>query len=409
MDLVIRPIEPAELRAAGDVFALAFGEDDHSDERRHHLALLSEVDRVVGVFDGSRMVGTAGNLSLEVTLPGQVLAPMAGVTMVAVLPTHRRRGALRSMITALLDQAVAADEPVAGLIASESRIYGRFGFGVASHALEAEIATPHATLRVPDDPGRIRIVDAAEARTLLPAVFDRVRRWRSWQIGRSERWWDLFCDDPAWLRGDQGQLRFLVHHDHEGRCDGYLTYRRTDAWERHLPAGTLRVQDAYAEDPAAYLGLWRVALESDLVGRVTTARLPVDDPVRWALADPRRLRVNSLYDGLWLRLLDLERALPGRRYAAAEQLVLEVIDPHRPGNDGCYRLDAGPDGATCARTDTPPDLGLDIADLGSLFLGGVSAAALAGAGRVHEFTQGALAAADRVFATAPAPFLGTGF
>jgi predicted acetyltransferase len=219
----------------------------------------------------------------------------------------------------------------------------------------------------------------------------------------------VFCDDPAWRREAGGQLRVLVHEGHDGRCDGYLAYRRKEVWRRFVAAGTLHVVEAYADDPMSYLALWRVALESDLVATVSTWHLPVDDPLRHALVDTRRLSVAALHDGLWLRVLDVERALTARAYRTEDELVLEVVDPHRPRNDGCYHLQVGPDGSSCARTNAAPHLGLDVADLGSLYLGGVSATALAGAGRIHEFRPGAVGTADRVFAHWPAPFLGTEF
>lgn len=409
MDLVLRLLEPGELRAVGDVFAPAFGQDDFSEERRQQLGHFYELDRTFGVFEGDQMVGTSGALSLQVTVPGGGVAPMAGVTMVAVLPTHRRRRILRRMMTALLDQAMERQEPLAGLTASEASIYGRFGFGAAAYTMQAEIATPHGALRMPDDPGRVRLVGGDEARTLLPPVFDRSRRQRPGQIGRSDHWWDTFCADPSWAHEGGGQLRVLVHEGHDGGCDGYLAYRRKEVWRRFVAAGTLHVVEAYADHPLSYLALWRVALESDLVATVSTWQLPVDDPLRHALVDARRLSVAAVHDGLWLRLLDVERALTARAYGVEGDLVLEVVDPFRPRNDGCYHLEVGPDGSACARTDAPPHLGLDVADLGSLFLGGVSATALAGAGRIHAFRPGAVATADRVFANAPAPFLGTEF
>ncbi|MBK9179206.1 MAG: GNAT family N-acetyltransferase [Acidimicrobiales bacterium] len=410
MDLEVRPITADEVHAFQDVASVAFGEPDPTDEERLDRARFLELDRSVGSFDRGRLVGTASAYTLELTLPGPAIVPAAGVTAVAVLPTHRRRGALRAMMAWLFAQAEERGEPVAILIASEATIYERFGYGVATSALSVEIDTSHGGFARPlDDPGSVRFVTPAEARLLVPPLFDRVRRARPGDIDRDDAYWDLATEDPAWFRGRAGNRRWVVHEAHGGAIDGYLTYRRTAEWRHSLPAGALELQEVVATTPEANAALWRVALDADLVTTVTAHRLPVDDPIRHLLADPRRLRVTSRHDGLWLRLLDIPRVLASRTYSVPGRLVLEIVDGHLPGNDGCYLLEADADGAACARTDDPPDLGMSAADLASVLLGGVAPSTLAGAGRVHGLRPEALALADTMFASFPAPFLSTGF
>ncbi len=161
--------------------------------------------------------------------------------------------------------------------------------------------------------------------------------------------------------------------------------------------------------PGAAAGLWRYCLDLDLIGAVQLAGRPVDEPLRWLLADPRRLRTAKVTDGLWVRLLDLPAALAARRYAAPGAVVVEVTDRLRPANDGRFLLEGGPDGADCRPTGREPDLLCDVADLGAAYLGGVKLASLARAGRVLEQAPGALARADAMFATDPAPWCTTGF
>ena len=159
----------------------------------------------------------------------------------------------------------------------------------------------------------------------------------------------------------------------------------------------------------ARAALWRYCLDVDLVASVQFGNAPVDDPVRWMLADPRRLRVTVASDWLWVRILDVPAALEGRGYTVDGELVLEVADAFRPETAGRYVLDAGPDGASCRPTDREPDLVLGIADLGALYLGGTAATTLARAGRLREETSGVITRADALFACQPAPFCGTDF
>jgi predicted acetyltransferase len=127
------------------------------------------------------------------------------------------------------------------------------------------------------------------------------------------------------------------------------------------------------------------------------------------LADSRRLRVTHLADNLWVRLLDIPAALSARRYATEGQLTFEVSDAFLPDLAGRYTLEGAPDGADCARSDHPADLSLDVAALDAAYLGGVSFTSLAQAGLVREETLGALARADAMFATFPAPYCSTPF
>ena len=126
--------------------------------------------------------------------------------------------------------------------------------------------------------------------------------------------------------------------------------------------------------------------------------------VRHLLADARAARV-SVYDGLWVRLVDVGRALGCRSYAADDGLTLEVRDEFCPWNAGRWRLEAG----ECRRTDGAADLALDTADLAAVYLGGNRWTTLAGAGRVEELKPGAVRRADGMFFGGPAPWCPTHF
>ena len=155
--------------------------------------------------------------------------------------------------------------------------------------------------------------------------------------------------------------------------------------------------------------LWRLLLDVDLSTRVVAEKRPVDDPIKWRLLDPRRAQTNVVSDWLWLRVLDVPRALETRGYQMSGQLVLEVEDRFRPSTSGRYLLDTDTKESSCSRTDAEPDLAMQIDDLGAVYLGGVAPSTLAAAGRVQARSAEVLARADDLFATTPAPFCMTGF
>jgi len=310
-----------------------------------------------------------------------------------------------------LDDVAARGEALAVLTASESLIYGRFGYGLASTNAWCRLDTAGTELaRRPEPGGRLRQVEHDEAARSIPVVYDRARTRHPGALSRNARYWQRwFLDREVWRQGASARF-YVLHHDAAGEPDGYLAYRAKEGeWGHGLADGTVIVEELDAVDDEVEAALWQHALDIDLVRHVRADARPVDEPLRWRLADPRRLQTSALFDHLWVRLLDVPAALSARRYETDDRLVVDVRDPFRPAGEGRYLVEGGPDGASCQRTGQDADLVLGITELGSLYLGGVSATTLARAGRVQERRGGALRAADAFFASTPAPWCCTPF
>ena len=410
MDIEIRAIGPDRIRDFTRVTQTAFGET-MPEEAIAFYTRATEWDRAIAAYDGDRVVGTGGADSMQLTLPGLTAIPVGGLTAIAVLPTHRRRGILRAIINRHFEDVEERAEPVSVLNASESVIYGRFGYGLATLQADLEIETRHgAFLRPSAPPGRLRLLEPGELLEVLPAFYDRARRAQPGELSREEHRWGLYAEDPEWNREGASRHHDVVYESEPGRVDGWLGYRLESRWtDAGLPNNLASVRHLYALSPEAGAALWRYCLDLDLVSTVRLHDRPLDDPLRWYLADPRRLRTIAVGDQLWVRLLDLPAALAARRYATADALVLEVGDPLRPRNQGRFRLEGGPDGATCRPTRAEPDVALGVTELGAAYLGGIRLASLGRAGRVHELTPGALVRADAMLASEPGPWSTTHF
>jgi predicted acetyltransferase len=401
MDPEIRTIDEGELEAFFGALAAAFG-DDMTPEDIELDRTVTEVPRSIAAYDGQRIVGTTSAYSMSLTVPGGTV-PMPGVTMVSVLPTHRRRGLLRAMMRRQLDDFREAGEAVAGLWASESSIYGRYGYGLAAAILEVEIARERTAFARPfTDPGRTSLVDKDDALKVMPEVYARVLPARPGMLERAPQWWDYLFSDQERHRHGAGPLQYVVHEG-SGGPDGYAAYAIKEKWEEGFPAGRLSVKELIAETPEAYAGLWNLCLNVDLISRIQAWPRPVDEPLPYLLAEPRRLRM-VVRDGLWVRLIDVPAALAARTYGAEGEVVLEVRDEFCPWNQGRFRLAAGPQGASSSRTRARPDILLDAEDLGAAYLGGTSFHSLRWAGRVEERTDGAVRRADSMFGWRPAPW-----
>ncbi|GAA2914423.1 GNAT family N-acetyltransferase [Streptosporangium fragile] len=350
-------------------------------------------------------MGVTSVCSFTMTVPGGPL-PVAGVTAVAVLPSHRRRGILSSLMARQLSDLHERGEAVAALYASEAAIYGRFGYGRAADALTFRIPTASAAFapHAPADPGlRLRVVKPAETRPLFEKIFESVLGSRPGLYARTPARWDTVLTDHEADQDGAGPLRGVVAEDDDGPR-GYALFRIRRSFTDHdVPDGELRLRELFALDPAGYALLWRHVLDRDLVSHVTAADRPSDDPVIHLLAEPRRL--NALWrDDLWVRVVDVERALPARRYAAPVDVVIEVEDARCPWNARRWRLTADPSGARCAPTGDPADLTLPVSALGAAYLGGRRLTPLSAAGVVRESREGAVRELSTAMSWEPAPW-----
>jgi predicted acetyltransferase len=300
-----------------------------------------------------------------------------------------------------LDDIHDRDEPVAVLWASEGGIYGRFGYGLGTLAGRFRLDRGARFNGRDSSGGRISLISKDAALDSFPSVYEEIRPSRPGMVDRPGGWWSARFADVRVHRGDFGRFFFAVHES--DRVDGYVVYRFRHHWPEGGPEGTVEVVELMAITPEAYAELWRFCLDLDLAARIEAWRRPVDDPILFMLADPRRARVR-IQDGMWVRPVDVASALRSRRYAVEGRLRLDVRDPFCPWNEGRYELLGGPEGAECRRTDSDPDLELSAADVGAVYLGGIPFGPLARAGRVHEHTTGAVRLADLMFGWDPAPW-----
>jgi predicted acetyltransferase len=372
-----------------------------------------ELDRFVGALEGDAVVGCSGAHSFRLTVPGGEVAA-AGVTAVGVLPSHRRRGILRQMMTWMFEQARERHEPVAILWASEAAIYQRFGYGPGTLSSAFEISTDKVRFGQPIEPsGRFRIVGIDEAAERFPPIYEHVRRSTPGTLNRNDaRWRREVLYDAEWYRRGEG-AKILALYEVEGKTRGYVIYRTRGDWDTSGPKGVITVHELTALDAEAEQALWQWVSGIDLIGTLRGRRGPLPHPLQLMLTEPRRLAV-TVTDGSWLRIIDLPAALAARSYGAAGQLVMEVTDSFCPTNAGRWQLTAAAGGSPARATVTPaaevaPDLALDIADLAAVYLGAFRFADLQRARRVRECRADAVTTADRLFRTDRAPVNATMF
>lgn len=411
----LRQPEAAEIRTWFRVLDAAFADDVSDAEFEDELRQL-EPDRIVGAVEGDAWVGAGAGYSLRLTVPGGVDVGAVGITAIGVMPSHRRRGILRQVMRWLVDQAGERGEPVAILWASETAIYQRFGFGIGTLQGTFDIERSRTRFAHPVEPlGRMRLVDRDEALELIPPVYDAMRSRIPGSVSRRDlKWRHQLLDDAEWTRRGNGR-KFIVVLELDGEVRGYAIYRVKTEWDERGPNNTLTTMEVLGLDAAAERTIWEWLFGIDLVAHIKGWRTRVPQPLLLQLAEPRRLGL-AVREGMLLRILDLPAALEGRGYDTAGTITIEVNDELRPSNAGRWRLSVSGGAASgdrsvasvTAATDEP-DLSLDTMDLASVYLGAFRFADLARAGRVRECRPGAIAAADRIFASDTPPWCSTMF
>jgi predicted acetyltransferase len=405
--LTLRALTGTDLDQLIDLSEIVFNSEPYSDAERAMDAELHELDRGrgVGVFDGDELAGAGTVNSFELTVPGGVL-PMLGVLLIGVKSTYRRRGVMSRIIRHQL-HAVHEEgaEPLAGLTASESVIYGRFGYGQAAYGASFTVPRHRAALRpvAGTDDVRIRMVVTADSVAVCEAIHARQVGRRPGMMVRPEQWGRVYAADLDRWRDGRSALRTVLA-ERDGDPVGYARYRTKEGWDAGVHKGHTDVAEVYADDAAAFAALIRYLTDLDLTTATVFMRQPVDSPLVYLLADLRAAQMR-IRETLYLRLVDVDRALAGRGYAGQLDLVLELTDELCPWNAGRWRLTGDEKTAGCVRTQDVADLALDIRELAAVYLGGTTLAALEQAGLVTELRPGAAAEASRAFATQLAPWL----
>jgi predicted acetyltransferase len=398
-ELPMRPIEEDETSAFVDALAAAFGEELSEEAIAAELRIF-ERDRSLAVFgaDGA-IVATAGAYSFELALPGGASTPCSGITLVSVRQDHRRRGLLTRMMRHLMEDAIDRDEPVATLWASEGVIYGRYGFGPAVPHQRIQVPRAHLVLRDPVSCSDVELVRTDVAVERIAPLYDRARRQRPGLLSRNDAWWHhLVVNDTPDGRHGAGPRNVAVLPD-----GGYALYRLKPNWtDDGVADGVVLVSEIISLHPEATAKLWTFLATTDLAGSIRAAARPLDDPLPSMLVDASRARITH-YPPMYVRLLDVPRAMEARGYRTDGAITLEVADPTFPDRSGTFHLDVSGGTGRCEPTDRAPELRMDMETLSTVYLGGVSPRVLAQARRIEEAAAGAVDRLDGLLSTELAP------
>ena len=350
-------------------------------------------DRSIMAFDGNHMVGNALSYEMDMYIPGGV-SKIAAVASVSVQATHRRQGINRAIMKFQLEDIYSRGEPLAVLQATESIIYGRYGYGLASFESNLEIEKTRSAYAIEHvSSGQAYFIEESEAREIFPQIYSKAIKNRNGMVTRKENWWEFRFREPGLKGGDPKS--WFVKYQKNGQDDGYLRYT--------INGTELNVIELIASTHEAYSSLWRICLDMDLVDVIKAEHRPADEELKWMLADPRRLIEHSS-DRYWVRLVDVKSALSQRSYSMDGSLILKIQDKFLPWNQEIVELRCESGEVSCSTSDKNPDLILNAGDLGAVYLGGINFSTLLSANRIEELTQGSVNKANLMFSTSRKPW-----
>ena len=297
-------------------------------------------------------------------------------------------------------RALARGEVISTLFAAEAQIYQRFGYGLGAPALAIDAGRGMELREIPgSDDLRIDFsnADLAIHADIVRAVLARSTRPGTHATVGDVLMRDIFIDPEPWREGGE-RLRMAVVYDADGPA-AFATFSRKGKWENGEPAGELAFWTWATATAEAEHRLFSVVSDLDLVVKVKARNVAPDAPLTLLLKDIRSAHF-SVRDNLWVRLLDLPKALAARSYAADADVSLSVTDKQLPENNGVWRVRIAGGAAHVAKDDSASataDVSMSIQELSAAYLGGVTLASLANAGLVTGAAN-AVAALSAAFA-----------
>ena len=385
-----------------------FGIHVHPDDIARLRNDRAELDRLIAAVDtgSERIVGTGGADSYSLTVPGGAVVSMAGVAYMTTSVTHRRQGAFSGMMNHIHDEARERGDIVSGLWASQAHLYSRFDYGLGVNSYDWEIdpgfgSFSHSPISDDDkSDAHVYFVDADEAAAMLPGIYEQMCQQTIGSVDRNPGRWRYQLFDEERIRDGASALFFAICEE-DGEKTGYVAYRMRRKGDTDM--GVMEIIEQVSVTDTAHATMWRFLLNFDLVGKITATNRPADDPLWWMLADPRRLNRKS-HDALWVRLLDIPKALEARTYNADGHLKVGLISESQPAVAGTYVLDIDNSQASVKKTTDKPDVIMTPADLSAIYMGGATPGSLVEAGRIDTVTTGSLAKLHGMFSTDSAPW-----
>ncbi len=352
----LRVFQPDESQwpATRDAIMFAFGVCEDDDQARDYLR--PQAHRIALAREGD-IVGGCLAYQFPLALPGGSFVPAAGLAGVGIVASEQGAGGLRLLIEAHLHNCLEQGDVVSGLMASESGLYGRFGYGVSTEMAEYRLETANFSLRAPlQQRGKVRLISGEEEGRAVCAQIHQAQSLAG-EIQRSAGWWQqIICSGKrSWLGG--GPQFVAVHYDVDGIADAYALYvviqqSHSSGVVDGLQRCQLVLRELVALNATAEQAMFQYLCKIAWVRELRWQLAPIDPIIRNFMTDPRQLVQVSRTDMLWLRVLDMPRLLRQRQYNGTGDISFDYHDPMLPEFSGRFQLVVTTSGISVERLET---------------------------------------------------------
>jgi len=400
--LEIRPVPPDELDRFHFLVSYAFS-SDRAPEARERMRHTETMGQDYALYEDGEMVACLRLFPTRMFIHGASI-PLSGVSHVACLPEHRRKGYVGRLLRHALGVMREEGQPLSSLWTPHPSLYRRYGWMVASAAYfyrfdPKEIAPADAT---PAAGSSRRISE--EQWPAIAAVYSRFAAPRNGYLDRDELWWK----ETVFRRIYDEKRRpndVAVWTDDGGEPCGYVVYHseRDQRPDGHDDT-KLVVEELIALDGSAYKGLLRYLLSHDLAGEVVLwAR--ADEPLPLAVDEPGRIKMEH-WHGFMLRLVDVEQAIAARPAAIGAPdgaFTVHLTDAAAPWNQGAWRIECSGGRLSAARAEGAAGLSTDAAAFAAMYNGYLRPTEAVRSGLARASDPDVAATADRILAVDSPP------
>lgn len=372
-------------------------------------------DRLLGAMDTKtgQIVGTGGADQYVLTVPGGNTIGMAGIMGMGTLPTHKRKGIFSSVINKLHSQAKERGDVIAGLWASQSLLYTRFGYGLSTLREDWTINTNHTKLlKQKKESIRFELVDKEKALIEIPKIYDTFRKCQNGATDRTEGYWNyiLYEDDSAKYNksGNCGFFFVLAYKDNKPSGYAIYNFNKESGVAHEDDKGTLDVQEIISTDKETNIALWHYIFGIELVEEIKINQRAPGDPLYLMLENPRKLKRETI-DGLWVRIVDPIKMLEKRKYNSEGNITICIAGQNQKDIEGTYSIETDGTNTEVKKVNKKPDISMKASDLSSIYFGAVSPGEYFQAGNLEIENQNSLIELSKMFFVQQAPWCNTDF
>lgn len=338
--MIVRKLTANDRVGLEKLWSICFMYPMSVEEAEKNAKEKSEAPTGYGAFtdEGEMIAGVIGN-RLTMNFDGEKTS-LIGIGGVVTHPSHRKSGAIKSIMKQLLTEARQEGNVYSGLYPFNHGFYRKFGYEL-SRDLET-YTFPFTSILKYSGEVRTQLLEPNDDRSFLLPVYEAMFNRYHLAIERSKEAFDRATASDPYAKNDYTYAIF----DGDAPC-AYVAFTKKDS--------TLLVRDYAFKKEKDFLRILSFLSRFGPEFQNVEISLPEDIPIAMLTSDPYSVekRVNHRY---MTRVLNCEKALSIMKRNILSPFVIEIDDPFLPENSGKWKVTNG----KCEKTDENADVFMSI-------------------------------------------------